>query len=233
MNNKSNIYDRKYIKLIYNRFFNLPRYWKLLGNFCRSYDYDHRTELIVQIRSIYFCIETCIGENINWKSYNRIIKLSTSYIIVKYIRGGLVLERFPPRGVGGADILFPRWSVKKRGKSVMWLIERLARNSGWDDTRAIFCLLLLFWFFFDSWQDEVLNIAKIGLLNRTFNSKGQVLCLLRKMWHHVYVDHDRRNIWNLTRVEMIIRRKVVYIFVLWKNIDHSVRNTKNQRGENR
>ena len=26
MNNKSNIYDRKYIKLIYNRFFNLPRY---------------------------------------------------------------------------------------------------------------------------------------------------------------------------------------------------------------
>ena len=62
----------------------------------------------MQIRSIYFCIETCIGENINWKSYNRIIKLSTSYIIVKYIRGGLVLERFLPRGVEGADILFPR-----------------------------------------------------------------------------------------------------------------------------
>ena len=59
MNNKSNIYDRKCIKLIYNRFFHIPRYnlrfngykpipsrmisielhlhdarvWKLLGNF--------------------------------------------------------------------------------------------------------------------------------------------------------------------------------------------------------
>ena len=96
------------------------------------------------------------------------------------------------------------------------MIERLARNSGWDDTPPIFCLLLLFWFFFDSWQDEVLNIAKIGLLNRTFNSKGQVLCLLRKMWHHVDVDHDLRNMWNLTLVEMIIRRKVVYIFVFLK-----------------
>ena len=72
-----------------------------------------------------------------------------------------------------------------------------------------FVIFLLFWFFFDSWQDEVLNIAKIGLLNRTFNSKGQVLCLLRKMWHHVDVDHDLRNVWNLTLVEMIIRRKVV------------------------
>ena len=43
--------------------------------------------------------------------------------------------------------------------------------------------------------------------------------------------------WNLqvTRVEMIIRRKAVYIFILLKKkkIDHSVRNTKNQRGENR
>lgn len=26
MNNKSNIYDRKCIKLIYNRFFHIPRY---------------------------------------------------------------------------------------------------------------------------------------------------------------------------------------------------------------
>ena len=44
-----------------------------------------------------------------------------------------------------------------------------------------FSVPLSFWFFFDSWQDEVLKIAKIGLLNRTFNSKGQVLSLLRKM----------------------------------------------------
>ena len=81
---------------------------KVLGKFRRIYDYDHRTELSVQIRSVYFCIETCIGENINRKSYNRIITLSASYIIVKYIRGGLALERFLPRGVEGADILFPR-----------------------------------------------------------------------------------------------------------------------------
>ena len=185
----------------------------------------------MQIRSIYFCIETCIGENINWKSYNRIIKLSTSYIIVKYIRGGLVLERLSSSRCRRSRHLVSSLKCQK-AREISQVIERLARNSGWDDTRPIFCLLL-FWFFFDSWQDEVLNIAKIGLLNRTFNSKGQVLCLLRKMWHHVDVDHDRRNIWNLTRVEMIIRRKVVYIFVLWKNIDHSVRNTKNQRGENR
>ena len=88
--------------------------------FAEFFAYDHRTELSVQIRSVYFCIETRIGENINWKSYNSIIKLSTSYIIVKYIRGGLVLERFLPRGVEGADILFPRLSVKKRGKWVRW-----------------------------------------------------------------------------------------------------------------
>ena len=72
----------------------------------------------MQIRSIYFCIETCIGENINWKSYNRIIKLSTSYIIVKYIRVGLVLERFLPRGVEGADILGAFHLVKISGISV-------------------------------------------------------------------------------------------------------------------
>ena len=251
----------------------------------------------MQIRSIYFCIETCIGENINWKSYNRIIKLSTSYIIVKYIRVGLVLERFLPRGVEGADILgafhlvkisaisvsevngtrfvgSSHWKIpRKSGKSkkvgpfsrlefpngmscsiyvsrslyqfqvhrraprrtgvydqmeqlfinrkfhfcshqnfrvffpkrkaplvsslkcqkareISQVIERLATNSPF---------FLLFWLFFDSWQDEVLNIAKIGLLNRTFNShaKGQVLCLLRKIWHHV----DVRRPWSPKHME--------------------------------
>ena len=186
----------------------------------------------MQIRSVYFCIETCIGENINWKSYNRIIKLFN-----KLYHCEIHTWWTCPRTLSSSRCRRSRHLVSslkcQKAREISQVIERLARNSGWDDTRPIFCLLLLFWFFFDSWQDEVLNIAKIGLLNRTFNSKGQVLCLLRKMWHHVDVDHDRRNIWNLTRVEMIIRRKVVYIFVLWKNIDHSVRNTKNQRGENR
>ena len=242
MNNKSNIYDRKCIKLIYNRFFHLPRYnlrfdgykqtrsrmisielfercpgvkicWE---TFAESFDYDHRTELSVQIRSEYFCIETCIGENINWKSYNRIIKLSTSYIIVKYIRGGLVLERFLPRGVEGADILFPRWKQTHVSKSAGNESGDIGARKEFWMSRHSANFFLLFWFFFDSWQDEVLNIAKIGLLNRTFDSKGQVLCLLRKMWLHVDMDRDRRNICNLTRADMIILRKVVYIFVLLK-----------------
>lgn len=34
--------------------------------------------------------------------------------MVKYIRGGLALERFRPRGVEGADILFPRCKGDRR-----------------------------------------------------------------------------------------------------------------------
>ena len=175
----------------------------MLGKFRRIYDYDHRTELSVQIRSVYFCIETCIGENINQKSYNRIIKLSASYIIVKYIRGGLALERFLPRGVEGADILFPRWKqthVSKSAGNESGDIE--ARNEFWMRRHsANFFLFPLFCFFFDSWQDEVLNIAKIWLLNHTFNSKGQVLCLLRKMWNLTREEPKKK------RVEMINQKK--------------------------
>ena len=203
----------------------MPAFENCWETFAEFFDYDHRTELSVQIRSVYFCIETCIGENINWKSYNRIIKLSTSYIIVKYIRGGLALERFLPRGVEGADILFPRWKqthVSKSAGNESGDIE--VRKEFWMSRHwASFFLFLLFCFFFDSWQDEVLHIAKIGLLNRTFNSKGQVLCLLRKMWHHVDVDRDRRNKWNL----------VIHFCIIKKKIDQSVYNTKYQRGENK
>ena len=107
----------------------------------------------MQIRSVYFCIETCIGENINWKSYNRIIKLSTSYIIVKYIRGGLALERFLPRGVEGADILFPRWKqthVSKSAGNESGDIE--ARKEFWMRRHSANFLPLSFFFFSGSFS---------------------------------------------------------------------------------
>ena len=125
----------------------------MLGKFRRIYDYDHRTELSVQIRSVYFCIETCIGENINQKSYNRIIKLSASYIIVKYIRGGLALERFLPRGVEGADILFPRWKqthVSKSAGNESGDIE--ARKEFWMRRHSTNFLPLSFFFFSGSFS---------------------------------------------------------------------------------
>lgn len=191
--------------------------------FAEFFDYDHRTELSVQIRSVYFCIETCIGENINWKSYNSIIKLSTSYIIVKYIRGGLALERFLPRGVEGADILFPRWKqthVSKSAGNESGDIE--ARKEFWMRRHSAnflpssFLVLFRFLTRWGFWTLQKLD-CWIALLTQRVR---------------FFVDHDRRNIWN-SYAEMIIRRKVVYIFVLLKNIDHSVRNTKNQRGKNR
>ena len=271
----------------------------------------------MQIRSIYFCIETCIGENINWKSYNRIIKLSTSYIIVKYIRVGLVLERFLPRGVEGADILgafhlvkisaisvsevngtrfvgSSHWKIpRKSGKSkkvgpfsrlefpngmscsiyvsrslyqfqvhrraprrtgvydqmeqlfinrkfhfcshqnfrvffpkrkaplvsslkcqkareISQVIERLATNSPF---------FLLFWFFSILGKMRFWTLQKLDCWIALLTHMQRVRFFV--FWGKygttsMYVDHDRRNIWNLKRVEMIIRRKVVYIFVQLK-----------------
>ena len=93
MNTKSNIYDiydRKYIKLISNRFFHLPRFnlrfngykptrsrmisielfercprVKIVGKLSQNFLITIIEPNCVQIRSVYFCIETCIGENIN------------------------------------------------------------------------------------------------------------------------------------------------------------------------
>ena len=45
----------------------------------------------------------------NQQTEGAVNKLAKREIIVKYLRGGLALERFLPLGVAGSDILFLRF----------------------------------------------------------------------------------------------------------------------------
>ena len=98
----------------------------------------------------------------------------------------------------------------QKAREISQVIERLATNSAF---------FLLFWFFSILGKMRFWTLQKldcwIALLTHTQRVRFFVF------WGKygttsMYVDHDRRNIWNLKRVEMIIRRKVVYIFVLLK-----------------